>query len=46
MSELQQVEGLIQQIVQEDQQVHMQEVPLALANQIPGLRMVDEVRAV
>ncbi|XP_031417839.1 alanine--tRNA ligase, mitochondrial [Clupea harengus] len=29
--------------MQEDQQVHMQEVPLALANQIPGLRMVDEV---
>ncbi|KAL2086075.1 hypothetical protein ACEWY4_017134 [Coilia grayii] len=43
VSELQQVESLVQQIIQEDVQVHTQEVPLALANQIPGLRTVDEV---
>ncbi|KAG5277948.1 hypothetical protein AALO_G00093170 [Alosa alosa] len=43
VSELQQVEDLLQQIIQEDLQVHTQEVPLALANQIPGLRTVDEV---
>ncbi|XP_063061887.1 alanine--tRNA ligase, mitochondrial [Engraulis encrasicolus] len=43
VSELQQLESLIGRLIHEDLQVHTQEVPLALANQIPGLRTVDEV---
>ncbi|XP_035376745.1 alanine--tRNA ligase, mitochondrial isoform X2 [Electrophorus electricus] len=43
VSQLQEVERLIQRIIKENHVVHTQEVPLARANEIAGLRTVDEV---
>ncbi|MCJ8747525.1 hypothetical protein PDJAM_G00154530 [Pangasius djambal] len=43
VSQLQEVEQMIQTIIQRNDVVHTQEVPLAQANQIAGLRTVDEV---
>lgn len=43
VSQLQEVEQMIQTIIQQDAVVHTQEVPLAQASQITGLRTVDEV---
>ncbi|XP_066510259.1 alanine--tRNA ligase, mitochondrial-like isoform X1 [Hoplias malabaricus] len=43
VSQLQELERIIQDIIQENNVVHMQEVPLARAIQIAGLRTVDEV---
>ncbi|KAG7315507.1 hypothetical protein KOW79_021595 [Hemibagrus wyckioides] len=43
VSQLQEVEHMIQTIIQQNDVVHTKEVPLAQANQIAGLRMVDEV---
>lgn len=43
VSQLQEVEQMIQTIIQQNDMVHTQEVPLARANQIAGLRTVDEV---
>ncbi|KAI4891010.1 hypothetical protein NFI96_023011, partial [Prochilodus magdalenae] len=43
VSQLQEVEKMVQDIIQQNHVVHMQEVPLARANQIAGLRTVDEV---
>ncbi|XP_047668285.1 alanine--tRNA ligase, mitochondrial isoform X1 [Tachysurus fulvidraco] len=43
VSQLQEVEHMIQTIIQQNDVVHTQEVPLAQANQIAGLRTVDEV---
>ncbi|KAF5893413.1 alanine--tRNA ligase, mitochondrial, partial [Clarias magur] len=43
VSQLQEVEQTIQTIIQQNDVVHTQEVPLARANQIAGLRTVDEV---
>ncbi|XP_046696147.1 alanine--tRNA ligase, mitochondrial isoform X2 [Silurus meridionalis] len=42
-SQLQEVEQMIQTIIQQNDLVHTQEVPLAQASQIAGLRTVDEV---
>lgn len=43
VSQLQDVEQMIQTIIRQNDVVHTQEVPLARANQIAGLRTVDEV---
>ncbi|KAK3509974.1 hypothetical protein QTP70_023795 [Hemibagrus guttatus] len=43
VSQLQEVEHTIQNIIQQNDEVHTQEVPLARANQIAGLRTVDEI---
>uniref|UniRef100_A0A3B4DBF5 Alanine--tRNA ligase n=1 Tax=Pygocentrus nattereri TaxID=42514 RepID=A0A3B4DBF5_PYGNA len=43
VSQLQEVERMVQDIIHQNDVVHMQEVPLARANQIAGLRTVDEV---
>ncbi|TSK67236.1 Alanine--tRNA ligase, mitochondrial [Bagarius yarrelli] len=43
ISQLQEVEHMIQTIIKQNDVVHTQEVPLAQANQIAGLRTVDEV---
>ncbi|XP_005296389.2 alanine--tRNA ligase, mitochondrial [Chrysemys picta bellii] len=41
--QLQEVEGVIQEVVDQNEIVYMAEVPLALANGIQGLRTMDEV---
>ncbi|XP_076841241.1 alanine--tRNA ligase, mitochondrial [Brachyhypopomus gauderio] len=43
VSQLQEVERLVQKVIQQNHMVHTQEVPLAQANQIEGLRTVDEL---
>ncbi|XP_072527226.1 alanine--tRNA ligase, mitochondrial isoform X2 [Salminus brasiliensis] len=43
VSQLQEVERMVQAIVGQNEEIHAQEVPLARANQIAGLRTVDEV---
>ncbi|XP_036421007.1 alanine--tRNA ligase, mitochondrial [Colossoma macropomum] len=43
VSQLQEVERMVQDIIHQNDVVHMKEVPLARANQIAGLRTVDEV---
>ncbi|KAJ8392429.1 hypothetical protein AAFF_G00075540 [Aldrovandia affinis] len=41
--QLRDVEETMQDIITRNEALHIQELPLALANQIPGLRTVDEV---
>uniref|UniRef100_A0A452HJ39 Alanine--tRNA ligase n=1 Tax=Gopherus agassizii TaxID=38772 RepID=A0A452HJ39_9SAUR len=43
MQQLQEVEGVIQEVVDQNEIVYMAEVPLALASGIQGLRTMDEV---
>ncbi|XP_050951563.1 alanine--tRNA ligase, mitochondrial [Labeo rohita] len=43
VSELQQVEELVQNIIRQNAEVHIEEIPLSKAKQITGLRTVDEV---
>ncbi|KAK7127006.1 hypothetical protein R3I94_018248 [Phoxinus phoxinus] len=43
ISELQQVEELVQDIIRQNAEVYIEEVPLSRAKQIPGLRTIDEV---
>lgn len=45
VSQLQRVEALVQNIIRQNAEVHIEEVPLSRANQIAGLRTVDEVPA-
>lgn len=43
VSELQQVEELVQHVIRQNAEVHVEEVPLSKAKQITGLRTIDEV---
>ncbi|KAG9261187.1 alanine-tRNA ligase, mitochondrial isoform X1 [Astyanax mexicanus] len=43
VSQLQEVETMVQAIIQQNEEIHTQEIPVARANQIAGLRTVDEV---
>nr|XP_055074102.1 alanine--tRNA ligase, mitochondrial [Misgurnus anguillicaudatus] len=43
VSQLQQVEASVQDIIQQNAQVYVEEIPLSRAKQIAGLRTVDEV---
>lgn len=43
VSELQQVEDLVLNIIHQNADVYVEEVPLSSAKQIAGLRTVDEV---
>ncbi|KAA0712328.1 Alanine--tRNA ligase, mitochondrial [Triplophysa tibetana] len=43
VSQLQQVQALVQNIIQQNAEVHIEEIPLSRANQIATLRTIDEV---
>ncbi|XP_006126589.2 alanine--tRNA ligase, mitochondrial isoform X2 [Pelodiscus sinensis] len=43
MQQLQEIEGVIQEVVAQNESVYMAEAPLALASGIQGLRTMDEV---
>ncbi|XP_026053891.1 alanine--tRNA ligase, mitochondrial [Carassius auratus] len=43
VSELQQVEELVQNIIRQNAKVYVEEIPLSKAKQITGLRTIDEV---
>lgn len=43
VSELQQVEELVQNIICQNAEVYVEEIPLSKAKQITGLRTIDEV---
>lgn len=43
VSQLQQVQALVQNIIQQNAEVHIEEIPLSRASQIATLRTIDEV---
>lgn len=43
VEQLQQVEQVVQDVIKQNEVVHMAEVPLTLAREVQGLRAVDEV---